>query len=144
MKDRPIFIDTNIFVYAMQSDKTDDKEKKKKQLAKKFLKFLDNPIIISTQVLNEFSNVLIRNKVDNQKIRNLVEAIVEECLIVSSIDLQSINKAWNIRIRYNFSYWDSLIISSALLSGCSILYSEDLQDNQVIDNQLKIVNPLKD
>ena len=149
MNVNPVFIDTNIFVYAMQNIKKKEKslqkseeEDNKRKIAKNFLETVENPIIISTQVLNEFSNVLIRNKIENQRIRNLVKAIIEECVIIYSIDLKSIDRAWDIRIRYNYSYWDSLIISTALLSGCSILYTEDLQNNQVIDNQLKIVNPL--
>ena len=36
---------------------------------------------------------------------------------------------------------DSLILASALEAGCQILYSEDLQDDQRIENQLMIVNP---
>ena len=36
---------------------------------------------------------------------------------------------------------DSLMISSALLNNCNILYSEDLQHNQLIENQLQIINP---
>ena len=44
---------------------------------------------------------------------------------------------------YAFSYWDSLVISSALESGCSILYSEDMQNGQVINKKLTIKNPFK-
>ena len=46
-----------------------------------------------------------------------------------------------ISIRYNFYYWDSLIVASALENNCSILYTEDMQDGQVIEESLKIVNP---
>jgi predicted nucleic acid-binding protein len=41
------------------------------------------------------------------------------------------------------SYWDSLIISSALESGCKILYTEDMHHNQIIEGKLKIINPFK-
>lgn len=46
-------------------------------------------------------------------------------------------------MQYIFSYWDSLIIASALESGCNILYSEDLQSQQQIEAQLEILNPFK-
>jgi predicted nucleic acid-binding protein len=46
-------------------------------------------------------------------------------------------------MRYQFSYWDSLIVASALESGCGVLYSEDLQSQQRIENQLEILNPFK-
>jgi len=52
-------------------------------------------------------------------------------------------KAVQIKLKYFFSYWDSLIIASALESGCSILYTEDMQDGQLIEERLKIVNPFK-
>jgi predicted nucleic acid-binding protein len=44
--------------------------------------------------------------------------------------------------QYRFSYWDSLIVAAALEAGCSILYSEDLQNGQIIDGTLRVVNPL--
>ena len=37
--------------------------------------------------------------------------------------------------------YDSMIVSSALMVGSSVLYSEDLQDGQVIDDRLRVVNP---
>jgi predicted nucleic acid-binding protein len=37
--------------------------------------------------------------------------------------------------------WDSLIIATSLQRNCSILYSEDMQHNQVIEDKLRIVNP---
>lgn len=43
--------------------------------------------------------------------------------------------------RYGLSVYDALIISSALLAGCTTLYSEDMQDGQVVDGWLTIKNP---
>ncbi|MEY3882473.1 MAG: hypothetical protein RIQ94_3269 [Pseudomonadota bacterium] len=53
----------------------------------------------------------------------------------------TIRKSAEIALRYQFSNWDSLIIAAALLAKCDILYSEDMQHNQVIDGQLTILNP---
>lgn len=39
-----------------------------------------------------------------------------------------------------YSYWDSLIIAMAIDTGCSVLYSEDLNNGQEIEG-LKIINP---
>lgn len=49
--------------------------------------------------------------------------------------------AINVKIENNISYWDSLIVASSIENGCSILYSEDLHDGQIIDNKVKVVNP---
>ena len=46
----------------------------------------------------------------------------------------------DIKKRYKFSCWDSLIITSALENNCSILYSEDMQHSQVIENNLEVIN----
>jgi len=46
--------------------------------------------------------------------------------------------------KYKYQYYDSLIIATAIENGCSILYSEDMQHNQNIENKLVIVNPFKE
>jgi predicted nucleic acid-binding protein len=44
-------------------------------------------------------------------------------------------------LRYDFQFFDAIIIASALLSNCDILFSEDLQHKQLIENKLTIINP---
>ena len=51
--------------------------------------------------------------------------------------------ASDLRSAYHLSYWDSLIIASALAVGATILYTEDMHDGLIVDNQLTIVNPVK-
>jgi predicted nucleic acid-binding protein len=36
-----------------------------------------------------------------------------------------------------------MIVAAALLAGCETLYSEDMQDGQLIDQQLRIRNPFE-
>ena len=50
-------------------------------------------------------------------------------------------RACQIAGRYGFSLYDSLIIAAALESNCKVLYSEDLQNGQVIEGALTIKNP---
>ncbi len=50
-------------------------------------------------------------------------------------------KAIDLSKRLQFSYWDSLMLASALESGCNVFYTEDLQDGQYIDNQIVVINP---
>jgi predicted nucleic acid-binding protein len=54
---------------------------------------------------------------------------------------QDIKTAITIKQRYRYSYWDSLIIASALEANCSILYTEDMHNGQIIEKRLKILNP---
>jgi predicted nucleic acid-binding protein len=51
--------------------------------------------------------------------------------------------AYKIRLKQRFSYWDSLIVASAIHSECNILYTEDLQHRQRIE-QLMVINPFAD
>ncbi|WP_456325324.1 PIN domain-containing protein [Desulfonauticus submarinus] len=60
------------------------------------------------------------------------------------IDRKDIKLAIEIKEKYKFSYWDSLIVASALENNCSILYTEDMQDGQIIEKKLEIVNPFRD
>ena len=112
----------------------------KKNIAKKLL--LNSPTI-SIQVCNEISNILLK-KYDFSEIE--VKEILQQILKnvnLYKIEQETIFKALDIKNRYHFSYYDSLIISSAIKSNCNILYSEDMQHNQQIEN-LKIINPFKD
>lgn len=50
-------------------------------------------------------------------------------------------KAMDISILNGFAYWDSLILAVALENNCSTLYTEDMQDGQIIEGKLRIINP---
>lgn len=136
MKDR-IFIDTNIFVY---SSLVDSHHAGRRQKAIELIQSEDHEIVISTQVLNEFSVILIKNGIDDNAIRERVTEIIENTT-VDSVTTGTILSAWEIRLKYKFSYWDCLIVASALRCECSKLITEDLQDGQIIDKKLKIINP---
>jgi len=51
--------------------------------------------------------------------------------------------AISIAERYKYSISDALILASALETGCNIVYSEDLQDGQVIERSLTIRSPFR-
>ena len=137
MRDK-VFIDSNIFIYA----KIEDKEKDKHILARFFLNSLREKVEISTQVINELYNVLDKYKIEDMIIQESIHAILTE-VELKVITLETIKLSWKIKERYKYSYFDSLIIASALESGCSTLYSEDMQHNQIIQEKLKIINPFE-
>ena len=60
---------------------------------------------------------------------------------VELITLATVHVALEIRERYGFSWYDSLIVAAALESGCELLYSEDMQHGQVIEGRLRVINP---
>ena len=127
------FLDSNIVLYSIGDDVF------KQEIAKKLLR---NPnAVISTQVLNEFCNVVLRKKLMAED--GLFSSIefFRKYLTILELSSDLVINALNIKNRYQYSYWDSLIIATALKSGVTILYSEDMANGQIIDNQLTIVNP---
>jgi len=128
------FVDTNILVYAFTSDEL--------QKRKKALLALDNCItIVSTQVIREFSNTLF-NKTDfgSEQVKDIIGEITSVAEVVCE-EIVMISGAIDLREKYKYSFYDSLIISAALSSNCEILLSEDMQNGQLIEDKLQIVNP---
>ncbi len=60
---------------------------------------------------------------------------------VVSVTSETIETALMLKGKYHFSYWDSLMLSAALISNCEVVYSEDMQHNQTIEGRLRILNP---
>jgi predicted nucleic acid-binding protein len=135
MKDKA-FLDTNILIYGYSVT-----EKKKQKIVSNLPKFADT--VVSLQVIQEFTNVLHKKfAIDWDNIMAAI-AEIEEYNLIHINSLKTILKACEISEKYLFSFYDSLIISAALESDCKILYSEDLNHNQLIENQLRIINPFK-
>jgi predicted nucleic acid-binding protein len=132
MKDK-CFFDTNILIYLLSDEA--DKHKKAIELFKSLaIK------VISTQVLNEFANVCYKRNLLKDDISVFIEKLSQN-FKVELIYKKTIQDSIKIKEKYGFSYYDSTIISSALQSKCSILYTEDMQHNQIIENSLTIINP---
>jgi predicted nucleic acid-binding protein len=74
---------------------------------------------------------------------NIIAGIVNSFSIIE-IDAPKVLQALEINTRYGYSYWDSLIVATAPMCGYSIIYSEDMHHNQVIDGKLNIINPFKE
>jgi len=132
-----VFIDSNIFIYAYTGD-----DERKHSVARDLLRnnVLNNEIIISVQILNEFYSVLARFKYPHNEIKSCMDEIIEQVKVLP-LELETIKRCIFIKEKYNYSWWNSLVLASALENDCAILYSEDLQSNQIIENKLRIVNP---
>ena len=132
-----IFIDTNIFIYAYTRD-DEHKNKISCDLLRKNV--MRENIVISTQVINEFYSVMAKYKYSHKQIKSYLVEIVAQ-VEVSSLNLRTIESCLLIKEKYDYSWWDSLILTSALENDCQTIYSEDMQYGQVIENTLEIVNP---
>lgn len=138
MKDK-YFFDSNILVY--MQDATD---KQKQQTARNLLFACakNGTAVISTQCLQEFYNV-VANKLKQDKIttKQIIHSFAQNIPVIQ-ITPALIENAIDISIQTQFSFWDSLIISAAEKAKCDILYSEDLNDGQIV-NGVMIRNPFK-
>jgi predicted nucleic acid-binding protein len=134
MKDK-VFIDSNIFLYAFTTKDINKQKISAEIICKNYT--------ISTQVINEVSSNMIKKlNFSNQDVNDFVLNCYEQYYIVN-FSKEIFIKASTIRIDYNISYYDSLIIATALENNCTILYSEDMQHNQIIEDILTIKNPFK-
>lgn len=130
------FIDTNIWLYAF----IESQDKAKSASAKAVVQ-ANHRIIASSQIINEVSvNLIKKAKFDETSIQQLIESFYAKYPVIEAGRAELL-KASELRARHKFSYWDSLIVACALLSGASVLYSEDMDTSLVVENSLKIVNP---
>jgi predicted nucleic acid-binding protein len=126
------FFDTSVLLYLLSEDSS--KADRAEELLAEHGK-------ISVQVLNEFAVVALRKlKMPLRDVREILDTIRAVCS-VESITLATHDRGLAINERYGFSLYDSMLVASALIGGVQVLYSEDLQHGQVIDGQLRIVNP---
>lgn len=125
------FFDTNVVVYAFL-----DVEKRRQALAA-----LSEGGLISVQVLNEFTHVARRKR---QRPWPEIEAAIAVLRVrfPEILPVTSDTHATAIAIArdHGLSFYDALIVASALEAGCDRLYSEDLQDGRSFPG-LTIINP---
>jgi len=135
------FLDTNILFYSFSSS-----EKNKQATSQKLISegLSSGKGTISYQVVQEFLNVALTkfsvpmSKEEAQIYLNFV--LLPLCTLHSSFSL--FDQAIGIKVGYKFSFYDSLVVASALAAGCKTLYSEDLQHGQNVMG-LEVVNPFR-
>ena len=132
-----VFVDTNIFVYAHA---VNDKAKHDAALTLLQDRLKSERLWISVQVLSEFYATMIKSRYEHEKIVKFIREIVEN-INVKPLSLPTVESALHLRGKYGFSYWDSLILASALECGCILFFSEDMQHNQIVEGKLRILNP---
>jgi predicted nucleic acid-binding protein len=134
------FLDTTILLYALSTDRREAAK------AAKALELLDRPdCAISVQVLQEFYVQATReNKSDRITHDQAVTLIVSwERFKIQELTLQIIHAAFRTKQRFRISYWDAAIVESARTTGCTVIYSEDLNDGQDFGG-IRVENPFSD
>ncbi|MBX9915823.1 MAG: PIN domain-containing protein [Nitrosomonas sp.] len=136
------FIDTNIFIYLF--DETDDR---KRAIAEKLIQqaLETRNACISYQVIQETLNVVTRklpSPMSTENARRFLEQILIP-LWQTTPSLALYQQGLELQVRCGFSFYDALIVSAALESGCTRLYTEDLQHGQQV-GELLIENPFRE
>ncbi len=127
-----VFYDTNVVLYLLSA------EAAKAERAEELLAAGGR---ISVQVLNEFASVASRKLgMDWPEIGEILAGVRAVCP-VESIAIDTHERGLAVASRYGLNIYDAMIVASALLAGCKVLYSEDLQHGQVFERQLTVRNP---
>jgi predicted nucleic acid-binding protein len=129
------FIDSNIWLYALIQSQDERKHKIANEVTR------SENIFLSTQVVNEVSvNLIKKASLNKKEIQGVITSFYQYYTVLD-FNEHILLEATELRSQYQLSFWDSLIVSSALSAKVSILLSEDMQNGLVIENTLEIVNP---
>jgi predicted nucleic acid-binding protein len=140
MSGNKVFIDTNVLVYAYDIDAGS-----KHQIALNVMKDLwrSGLGILSTQTLQEFF-VTVTGKIsvplDIAVAEDILRNLSRWDVVINN--METIFEAIELREKYRYSFWDSLIVASALAGGAKTILSEDLSDNRTIKG-ITIKNPFQ-
>lgn len=134
-----VFIDTNVLVYA-----EDHGAPEKRAIALKLLAdhIAADDIVLSAQILSEFyvSVRRLKRPLDATQALNALEQLAAFPVVPLTAEL--VVAAAAASERYHISYWDALVLETARAAGCTVVFSEDLNDGQDYGG-VRIENPFK-
>lgn len=133
-----LFVDSNVFLYAIE-----EQDQSKSERAASWLRYLiaSGLGISNLQVLNEVANVLLKRKVlADGDVFNLVDGFAS--FGTSPINTETTLAARLIRFETGYSWWDCMLLASAIELRCEAFLSEDLQDGHRIRG-LTVINPFR-
>ena len=133
MPETKAFIDTNILLYLLSEDSN------KANRAEVIIRAGG---MISVLVLNEMANVARRKLVMSWWVEiNELLSLIRSLCSIEPLTIETHDRGLFVAEHYKLSVYDAMIVATALLGECKTLYSEDMQDGLLIDNQLRICNP---
>jgi predicted nucleic acid-binding protein len=132
-----VFLDSNIWLYALLPHQDIEKASS----AKSLLKHNQADIALSSQVVIEVSaNLLRKGKFTEPQIAKFIKDAYQNYLVID-VSETVLLMASELRAKHSLSYFDSIIVSAAVEVKATILYSEDMRDGLLVENQLTITNP---
>ena len=131
------FVDTNILIYCF-----DESQPEKQGVAVTLIRRLleaNDPVMISTQVAVEFLNRVRRSKSPPAQVAAQLETL--DLFLCAPTTIDTVRSAWTLCTTHSVSWFDALIVQSALDARCARLYSEDMQHRRVFAGVLEVINP---
>jgi predicted nucleic acid-binding protein len=139
MADR-VFLDTNIFIYAIDTSPSQSfKRDRARNLIREHIEMESG--VISIQVLQEFfvgSTSKISSPLSAEDALEFIQYISAFDMVIPSVEM--VITAIGLHQKHRFSFWDAMIIQSAMVTDCNLLLSEDLQHGFQLGS-LTIKNP---
>jgi predicted nucleic acid-binding protein len=134
------FVDTNVLVYAH-----DVSAGEKYQRASRLVEELweNEHGCLSVQVAQEFYTTItgkVKKPLESGTAAEILDAL--STWKVHAPDMKDVLRAIEIQRRYQVSFWDAMILASAIKLNCDVVWSEDLNDGQVYEG-VRIVNPFQ-
>ena len=130
--EKQAFLDTQVLIYAFAEN--DPRAEAAEAL-------LAGGGIVGVQTLNEFVAVAIHKLgMSRDEVLDALAALRILCPSPRPMTIETHDAALRIVGKYQYHISDALVIANALQASCSTLYSEDMQDGQVIEG-LTIRNP---
>src|SRR5262245_17069468 len=123
------FLDTNIFIYSFDST-VPDKQRSAQQLIQEALHTQRG--IISTQIVQEFLNVALR-KFAQPMTTSEADTYLQVVLMPLCQHFPSIafyKHALDLQTETGYAWYDTLVVTAAIETGCHTLLTEDLQHNR--------------
>ena len=131
------FIDTNIIIYFYS-----EHDSKKRGIA---CGILDKyTCCTNIQAFKEAGNIWYKKlNLSGYAIEKHIKNLELLFNVVLPINTDTIYDAIKIKDKYGFSFYDCIMLASAMNGECEIIFTEDMQDGQIINDTLKIINPFK-
>lgn len=125
------FADTNVVLYLLDDGPKADRAET----------ILGQGPRISVQVLNEVLVNCRRKAGLGWEETGAFLAGIRALCAVEVMTLQTLEVGRALAERYGFSVYDAMIVASALIAGCTTLWSEDMANGLLVEGRLRIVNP---
>ncbi|SKB29597.1 Predicted nucleic acid-binding protein, contains PIN domain [Parapedobacter luteus] len=127
-------LDSNILIYLHEKDAGSHKRIVAQRLV------VDTPIV-SPQVVSEYLNVCQR-RLSMDKLES-IDALMQwlPYSLLTGFSQEVYQHTQKLIKRYQFQLFDAVVVAYALSADCSLLYSEDMQHNMLVEKRLRIINP---